>query len=270
MGGWVTQPTPYGERLTTRRRNGQIEKTSQRRQRASLQKVPLTGSNPQTRTKTQIEHPSTMSPASNTSKEAPTALVAAAATASRRVPLPPHPEPRGEGLPGQAAFAAAAPAAPQPITATLRRWPPSPLPQTPAPPRLRSVPGTSTDPCAAWFPPPPPSPLATCSQVHAPTLPPVDTVPTPPTHTSLLCPPAPTAAPRPRRRPTVPFPSDGATRASPTGGPFPASPARNLHPTRTPRRAASPRALPRDMRRSISSDGPCAQHPPCPPSTPPP
>ena len=29
-----------------------------------------TGSNPQTRTKTQIEHPSTMSPASNTSKEA--------------------------------------------------------------------------------------------------------------------------------------------------------------------------------------------------------
>ena len=36
------------------------------------QKVPLTGSNPQNRTETQIEHPSTMSPASNTSKEAVT------------------------------------------------------------------------------------------------------------------------------------------------------------------------------------------------------
>ena len=33
-------------------------------------KVPLTGSNSQNRTEIQIEHPSTMSPASNTSKEA--------------------------------------------------------------------------------------------------------------------------------------------------------------------------------------------------------
>ena len=64
MGGWVTQPTPHGDRLENASPQ-RIEKNQ------PTQNVPHC-SNPQNPNQNPIKHPSTLSPASNTSKEAVT------------------------------------------------------------------------------------------------------------------------------------------------------------------------------------------------------
>ena len=75
-----------------------------------------------------------------------------------------------------------------------------------------------------------------------------------------------------RRRPTAPIPPatappDLRQRASPPRPPpFPPRPhPKPPPPDAQPHRAASPHAVPRDTRRSISSDSPCPPSPPPPP-----
>ena len=70
MGGWVTQTTPYGDRLERGAAKSRTRKTANAEKGHSCRKFPSHWFEPANPNRNPIEHPSTMSPASNTSKEA--------------------------------------------------------------------------------------------------------------------------------------------------------------------------------------------------------